>query len=237
MRSLVIRTLTVATLGSLPFAAGEAHAFRPCPTPLSPDAHSYLVFKAGGYGMDTLDPRDELDSGLFLGTEIGVSPSPFVEVGMTLDWFRRRDRHDDRIAVDSPYDLPIQGRVDVDGTSTDLIPFGGIVRLRFPLGDGRLAPYVSGQLTYDILRLRYHEVFREGDGALVTEATDYFYGPGGSVALGMEARLDPRFALLFEVGAHGSEPAKDLVVDGIPVRGHVVADGEFARLGMRLAFF
>lgn len=238
MRATQIRNLTVTAICTLPFLGSDANAghYRRGPLPLS-HVESYTVLKVGGYGLDSLDPGQELNSGLFLGAEVGVAATRFVEVGMSFDWLHRGQSVDDRFPLDSPYDLPIEGRIDLTGSSTDLVPLGGVVRVRFPVADGTFAPFVAGQLTYDILRLQYHERLEQGNSTVLASQSDYFHGPGGTLSVGVEARLDPRFGVLFEVGTHESEPAKNLIVDGTPVRGYVVADGEFARIGMRLGFF
>lgn len=216
--------------GAAPGAAARAGTVSWSASPAS-----YTVFKAGRYGLDSMEEVDDR-GGLFLGVESGISPSRFVELGLSIDWFHRRRARNDVVVIDTTYDLPVEGRVDVDGASTDLVPLGAVLRLRFPVGDGRFAPFVAGHLTYDVLRLSSERLVLEGNDAILIEQTDYFSGPGGGVSLGLEARLDPRFGLLFEAGAHGSEPSKDIVVDGTPLSGHVVTDGEFARIGVRLGF-
>jgi hypothetical protein len=199
--------------------------------------YGYGLVKAGGYGLDAaVRPDGDLES-LFLGLEMGTCPSPFVQVGFTLDWLRRRNAHSEVVLIDSPpYDLPVQGVLDLDGTSTDLVPMGGILRLRYPVADGRLIPFVSGQLTYDLLRLEYHEVAESGGGTYVDEQSDVFHGLGTTLALGLEAALDPAVGLLVEAGVHDAEPTKELRVGGIPVDGRVDAGGEFARVGVRFGF-
>lgn len=196
---------------------------------------SYTVLKAGGYGLDSIDPNDDLDSGWFVGAEIGVVPSPFVELGFSMDWFRRHDDAGDVFIIDSPYGVPIEGRIDTNGTSTDLVPLGGIVRLRYPVSHG-VMPFIAGQLTWDILRLGHRELTYVGSEPVITEHSDYFYGPGASLSIGVEVMVDSHVGFLLEAGGHTSEPSKNLVVNGVPVRGHVIADGDFARLGLRLTF-
>lgn len=193
-------------------------------------AEGYGVLKAGGYGLDrTVSPESTLDS--FFGFEAGSTLSAHVQVGFTVDWLRRRDARSRVVLLDTPFDLPVEGVLDMDGTSTDLVPAGGILRLRFPVADGRLIPFVSGQLTYDLLRLSYREV-HAGTGQ-AREQTEYFQGLGTTVAVGAEAALDSRVGLILEIGAHRSEPTNSLAVQGVPVDARVDAGGEFARFGVR----
>lgn len=227
---------TVTWMGWLLAATTAGAAARPCDDPWRTVPETYTLIKVGRYGVAALDHGGPFDSGIFLGVESGVSPSRFVELGLSVDWFHRRRAADDVIVIDAPYDLPIEGSVDVDGASTDLVPLGAVLRLRFPVGEGRFAPYVEGQLTYDILRLTSHHLTPSSDHPVLMEETDTFYGPGGTLAFGVETRLDERIGLVLEAGGHGSRPAKDLVVDGTPIHGHVVTDGEFARIGVRLGF-
>jgi hypothetical protein len=233
-----MRTVTRTRIpaGLLLLAAASVAQARPCADRGGNVPETYAMVKAGGYGLGSIQAGDDLDGGRFVGVESGVSPSRLVDVGLSLDWFHRERVNSDVVILDTSYDLPVEGYVDVDGSSTDLLPLGAVLRLRLPLGDGRFTPFVAGHLTYDILRLASHRVVHQGDTSVLVEQTDYFHGPGGTVSVGVDARFDPRLGLLMEAGAHGSEPSKDLVVDGTPVRGRVVTDGSFARIGVRLAF-
>ena len=207
----------LAAVGTLLLAAGASHAW----DGRVGAADGYTMLKAGGYDLDrAARGYDTL--------ELGSTLSPHVELGMTADWLRRRSGRTEVMLVDTPYDLPVEGVVELEGTSTDLVPLGGVLRLRMPVAGGRLVPFVAGQLTYDFLRLAYRV-----DGR---EQSEYFHGWGSTVALGLEARLDSRFGILFEAGAHESEPTKDLTVEGAPITGRVRAGGEFVRLGMRFGF-
>lgn len=231
------RTIRIAVgtgLAALLLGAEDASAGA-CHPGWGADPSTFTILKAGGYGLDAIDSRGR-DGGLYVGVESGVSMSRHVDFGVSVDWFHRRRANEDVVVIDGGYDLPIEGHFDVDGSSTDLIPLGAGLRVRFPMAEDRIAPFVSGQLTWDVLRLSSTDVEMVGSTAVVTERTDWFTGPGGTLSVGVEARLDPRVAFLFEAGAHGSEPEKDLTVNGTPVRGRVVTDGEFARFGVRLGF-
>jgi hypothetical protein len=211
---------------------------RGCPPAAEPWRHrgvpgGYAALKAGGYGLDAATVPDDGLGSLFLGAEAGASPSPFVQLGFTMDWLRRRDASGAVLPIDAPFELPVEGILPSSGSSTDLIPIGGIVRVRFPMGDGRFVPFLAGQLTYDLLRLEHREVATDGSSLQVVEQTDYFHGAGTSVALGLEAMLDPNVGLLFEVGTHDSEPSKEIEIQGVPVDGRVDAGGEFLRFGVR----
>jgi hypothetical protein len=228
-------SLLALLAGLVLLLATEADAHRGRPPRIGP-MQSYSALKIGGYGLDSISSDDDHLNGLFVGLEWGASPSPFVEVGFTADWFHRSEGRTEYIQFDTPYVPPVQGVAELDGTSTDLFPLGGLVRLRMPLADGRFAPYVSGQLTWDLLRLEYHEAVPGADGVVVYEESDYFHGLGSTFALGVETNLDSAVGLLLEAGVHQSEPEKDFVIDGIPVTGKVDADGDFLRIGMRFAF-
>jgi hypothetical protein len=232
---------TLAVWASLALAGGAEAGNRGCPPSREPwrrgpwgaPAGGYAAFKAGGYGLDAATVPDEGLGSLFLGAEAGASPSPFVQIGFTMDWLRRRDAQGGVLPIDAPFELPVEGVIESSGSSTDLIPFGGVVRVRFPVGDGRLVPFLSGQLTYDILRLEHRSIESDGSTIAVHEQTEYFHGTGTSVALGLEAMLDPHVGLLFEVGTHDSEPSRELNISGVPVDGRVDAGGEFLRFGVR----
>ncbi len=227
-------TLTLLTVA---MTATSASARPGCP-PYSGGSlpTGYSTFKIGGYGMDAPGVTDDLDSGLFVGAEVGVSPTPYVDVGFTMDWYRRSHDDGNVILIEGPYEIPVQGRIEGSGASTNLIPLGGVVRLRMPVGDGRIAPFLSAGVTWDILRLHYRDVEIVGDTATITETTDYFHGPGATFALGVEASPAPGFGVVLEIGGHASEPTKDLEVNGIPVQATANADGEFARIGLKLSF-
>jgi hypothetical protein len=227
------RTLTVLVVPILAAATAAAHAENGG-HPRS--ARGYTALKVGGYDLDrAARGRDSLE-GLFVGLELGSAPSRHLEFGLTADWLRRRDGRTDVLIIETPYELPVEGVVDLEGTSTDLVPLGGILRLRFPVANDRLVPFISGQLTYDFLRLAYHEVRTDGNVQRVDRQSEYFHGWGTTVALGLEARLDSTFGLLFEAGVHESEPTKGLLIDGTPLTGRVNAGGDFARLGVRFDF-
>lgn len=211
-------------LGVLAVAAGPAGA-RGAGGAAGP---GYAVLKAGGYDLDRVAPGHDSLEGLFLGTEVGSSLSPHVDLGLTIDWLRRRSARTEVLFLDAPYDLPVESVLELRGTSTDLLPLGGVLRLRFPVAHGRLVPFVAGQLTYDFLRLAYRE---NGD-----EVSDWFHGWGSTVGLGLEARPDPRVAFLFEAGVHDSEPTQELDLGGTEAKGRVKAGGEFVRVGLRFGF-
>jgi hypothetical protein len=230
------RTWTLPLL-TLALSATSAAAWNGCPPSYGGSTPAgYSSFKIGGYGLDSPGAPGDLDGGIFLGTEVGVSPNPWVDIGFTMDWYRRQHEDGDVILIDAPYEIPIEGRIQGSGSSTNLIPLGGVVRLRIPVGDGRIAPFVSAGVSWDILRLHRRDVDLSSGGATIYETTDYFHGPGGTVALGLEASPAPGVAFVLEVGAHGSEPSKELNVNGLPVQAHANADGEFARIGLRLGF-
>jgi hypothetical protein len=201
-----------------------------------PSANGYGILKVGGYALDAVAGDDSGLEGLYLGIEWGVSPSPFVEMGFTVDWLHRDDGNRETVVFDAPYELPVTAAADLGGTSTNLVPLGGGLRLRMPVAEGRLVPYVSGQLTWDVLRLEFRQAIVDGDDTVILEDSEYFQGWGRTLALGLEANLDAGFGLLFEAGAHDAEPKASFVIDGVPVEGQVDAGGEFARIGMRFAF-
>lgn len=235
----------IAAAGILVLLAGATDAeaghrrYKPKPKrhyhqPWHPAAQTYGVLKAGGYGLDaTLSPQGDFES-LYLGAEVGTAPSPYVQVGFTLDWLRRRNETSEFYLLDTPYDLPVEGVLNLEATSTDLIPLGGILRLRYPVGDGTFVPFISGQLTYDLLRLEYRAVDNNGPFSTVEQQTDYFHGLGTSVSLGFEANVDPAVGLMFEVGVHESEPTQGLFVGDLPVDARVNAGGEYVRIGLRM---
>ncbi|NNE42683.1 MAG: hypothetical protein HKN12_00615 [Gemmatimonadetes bacterium] len=244
MSNALPRLITAASVLALLAGATEADAgnrrYKPKKAkrhyhqPWNPAATGYGILKAGGYGLDaSLTPDGQFGS-TFLGAEVGTAPSPFVQVGFTLDWLRRRNETGEYYLIDTPYDLPVQGALNLEATSTDLIPLGGIVRLRYPVADGTFVPFISGQLTYDVLRLEYRAVDTDGPFSTVAQQTDYFHGLGTTVSLGFEAVIDPSVGLMFEVGVHDSEPTQGLFVDDFPVDARVNAGGEFLRIGLRM---
>lgn len=229
-------TTTIYWLGALLLVASPAgahgyHGPRPVPRPMPPPPiHTYSSFKAGGYALDTLD---NMDGGMFLGVEWGVCPSPALELGFSLDWFHRNHTQGDAVVIQGPYDLPVQV-VTGEGTSTDLIPMGGVMRVRFPMGP--LVPFVAGHLTYDLLHLDAHTVSSVGGVEAVLLDSNWYDGLGGGVSAGVQANLAPGFGLIMEAGLHESEPGKHIYVNGYPAEARVNADGEYVRAGMRFAF-
>lgn len=222
--------------------AADAQAHRRHRTPRSsnwsPAVETYTSFKLGGFGTDAggasaLD--DSGDWGLFLGAEWGISPVPNLDLGLSMDWFHREDDRGAVLFVDDPYALPVEF-VAADGTTTDLLPFGAVVRAKFPVGGGAFAPFVAGHLGWDLLRLSFRNVESDGSYAVLYEDTEWFHGMSAGFSTGVEAALGPGVAVLFEAGLHQSEPHQDLEIDGVPVRARVDADGEFVRAGVRLAF-
>jgi len=194
---------------------------------------SYGVLKFGGYDLDHVRTSGS-DMDTFLGLEVGSAPAPYVQLAFTVDWLHRQNSHNEVYLLDTNFDLPVEGVIDVDATSTDLLPVGGLLRLRFPVADGRIVPFVSGQLSYDLLRMSY----RDGTGGFgnLQEETEYFHGLGTTVSLGAEAVLDPRFGVLVEAGIHDAELTNDLLYGGVPVDARVDAGGEFVRLGLRFGW-
>jgi len=237
MTRLRTRILIAVALIVTVFLAGDARArgVRGCRSYGRGPVESYGILKAGGYDLDRARTSGTLDN-LFVGMEVGTSPSPFVEVGFTVDWLHRRDASSETLTIETPYDLPVEGVLDLHGTSTDLVPIGGLLRLRYPVAEGRLTPFVSGQLSWDLLRLGYREVVTTGGPVRIAERSEYFQGVGTTLSIGAEASLDRSVGVLVEAGVHESEPVKELVVDGVRLDGRVDAGGEFVRVGLRFGF-
>jgi len=195
---------------------------------------TYTALKFGGYGLTGLSPEQEESSGLYFGFEAGVRPSPFVELAVTGDWFRRRDAVSEIFLLDTPYELPVEGVIDLQHSAIDLIPLGALLRLRFPAGGGHFVPFIAGAVTYDLLRMSASE--RTADGTLLLESTEYFTGVGSTVAGGLEVTLGQTTGLLFEAGYHHSEPDKAIAWQGNTVRARVDASGGFGRIGLKFGF-
>ena len=231
--SSTLRALLATAIAATPFVfAADAHAHHPARS-ASPWGEASLAIKAGGYDMSELEPgRDSFD-GLFLGAEWGEAPSRHVAFGLTADWFHRRRGEEEVLLIDTPYELPVHGVVELQGTSTDLVPVGGKLCIRFPIKNGGLVPFIAGQLTYDVLRLAYREVETSAGSESVGEQDDFFHGMGKGLSAGIEARLDDSFDLLVELGLHESKPGKSMTIRDVPLRGEVDAGGGYARVGMR----
>lgn len=235
-------TLAVIAGTLLALVAVDAHAHgRHRPPRRSyggPPVETYTAFKLGGLGMDAASATpldDHGDWGIFLGAEWGITPVPNLDLGLTMDWFHREDERGAVLFVDDPYALPVE-IVAADGTTTDLLPLGAVVRAKFPVGSGQFAPFLAGHLGWDLLRLSFRSVETDGSSAVLYEDTEWFHGMSAGISTGVEAALGPGVGVLFEVGLHQSEPHQDLEIDGVPVRARVDADGEFMRAGVRLAF-
>ncbi|MFN8178476.1 MAG: hypothetical protein U0167_11115 [bacterium] len=195
---------------------------------------TYTAFKVGGYAPDALTSSDQGGGGLYLGGEWGISPAPPLELGFTVDWFHRDRQRGEIVTLDGPYDLPVQ-IITGEDTSTDLVPLGGVVRARFPVGDGRLAPFVAGHLSLDVLHLDAQGASFDGPAAALQD-THWFAGFGTGISTGVEANLAPGFGLLVEAGLHNSEPGRHLRIDGMPAEARVQAGGDYLRAGARFAF-
>jgi hypothetical protein len=212
-----------------PAAAYRHHRYER--RPALPQLESYTTFKLGGYSPDA---HGAGDGGMFLGAEWGISPAPVLETGLTVDWFHRASERGDVVRLNGPYDLPVEVRTG-QGTSTDLVPIGGVVRARFPLGDGRVAAFVAGHLTYDVLRLDAHGTPLDGPGGTLSD-TEWFGGFGTGVSGGLQAEMAPGVGLVFEAGFHDSDPTRHVDWDGIPAEARVRASGEYLRAGARFSF-
>jgi hypothetical protein len=200
------------------------------PRPRAFPFETYAAFKAGGYDADA---QWSGDGGLFLGFEWGITPVPPVDFGFTLDWVHRNGGGDAILVTDGPLPFPAEWEVST-GVSSDLIPMGPTLRARLPIGDSRIVPFISGHLTYDVLRVEW-TALDEFSGRLVTDG-EWFHGLGAGAAIGVEAQMAPGFGLLVEAGVHDSEPGRELLVSGIPVDVRVDAGGEYARAGVRVSF-
>ena len=219
----------------LPAPAADAHRPAPACPPWHPPVQTYTTFKVGGFGADALGPHGGSNWGLFLGAEWGIAPAPPIELGMSIDWFHRRDDRGAVLFVDDLYAYPVEVWA-ADGTTTDLIPFAAVVRARFPVGNGQLTPFVAGQLGWDVLRLELRRVVTDGSAVALLEGVEWFHGMAAGFSAGLEAAVGPGVSLVFEAGLHDSEPHRNLFIGGIPVTARVDADGEYARAGVKLAF-
>ncbi|MCA9752006.1 MAG: hypothetical protein KC591_07425 [Gemmatimonadetes bacterium] len=239
------RTFEITLLGALlaamsladaaPALAGsrvKTRVYRVPPSHSYQRAHTpptFAAIKVGGYAFTGGDAGDAL-GGLLLGGEVGVRPSPYVEFGLTADWVRRRNARSEVFLLDTPYDLPVEGVIDLERSETDLVPIGGLFRVRFPNANAPIVPFVTGALTVDLLRMGASE--STPSGQLVFDDAEYFTGLGGTIAAGLEGAIAPGASLLFEAGYHHSRPDKEVDWFGDPIRARVDASGGYARIGV-----
>ena len=195
---------------------------------------TYTALKFGGYGLTGFSAQQEETNGLFFGFEAGVRPSPLVELAVTADWFRRRNAVSEVFLLDTPYELPVEGVIDLEHSAIDLVPLGALLRLRFPAAAGHFVPFVSGAITYDLLRMSASE--HTEDGAVIFESTEYFTGVGTTIAGGLEITLGQTTGLLFEAGYHHAKPDKHINWYGNPIRARVDASGGYGRIGLKFGF-
>ncbi len=232
MRSLIVMSCVLAA-SLLPDPASAHRRSRPSRDPYRYRAfpiETYAAFKAGGYDADA---QWSGDGGLFLGFEWGVTPVPPVDFGFAVDWVHRNNRGEAILVTDDPFPFPAEWEITT-GVSSDLVPMGPVLRARMPIADSRIVPFISGHLTYDVMRVEW-TVIDEFNGQLVTDG-EWFHGLGAGAAVGVEAQMSPGLALLVEAGLHDSEPGREFRVNGVPLDVRVDAGGEFARAGLRVSF-
>lgn len=194
-------------------------------------AESYTTLKFGGYDLNAQTRSGESGS-MFFGAEWGFMPSENLQVGMFIDWLRRRNAVSEVYFADEPFDLPVENRIDLERTETDLVPLGMVLRLRMPVGDQGVTPFVAGAVSYDILRMHY----AGEDYGDYLETTEYFGGWGGTLSGGLEYAVAPAVSLMGEVGFHSSRPHQHLDYYDGSVRAEVDAGGSFARFGLSLRY-
>jgi len=191
----------------------------------------YGIVKGGGMLLGGSGP-----SGGYFGFEVGGTAARRFDVGFSVDWFHRQSRDVELLfETDHGFEPPIRGEVTTYESSTDFVPLGMTLRLRMPLANRSIVPFVSGTLAYEIL----HMEFFERDGTLdpfeaVLGNSETLLGFGWQVAGGVELAVGPSLGIFGEAGMHRSEPSRQLDWGGSPLDVRAPLHGGFMRVGLRV---
>jgi hypothetical protein len=242
MRSHFIRRsvalFATAALGSPPAAhADRCHRFGHGRNswdgiPGTATAHGYGMLKGGGMMLG----GDAGPTGSYFGLEVGQTLAERVDFGFSLDWFHRSDRD---MAVlfetDHGFQPPLRGEITRFESSSDFVPLGFTLRLRMPLANPAIVPFVSGTLSYEILHLDFFaRDFPPGPYDALLGNSQTLMGFGWQVAGGVEIALAPGVGLFGEAGLHHSDPSRQLEFSGSPVDVRASLHGGFMRAGVRV---
>jgi hypothetical protein len=193
----------------------------------------YLLLKGGGLLIGGEGGPD----GAYFGFEVGGSSGGVFDLGIAVDWFHRHRREMQVLfETDHGFEPPVRGEITAFESSTDFVPFGVAGRVRLPLANAAIRPFVAGMAGWEVLYLRYyaHDPQPNPYGALL-DRSEWFGGFGWQASAGVEFALGRGVGILGEVGMHRGEPSQSVRLDGVPVDLRVRLNGAFLRAGVRLA--
>lgn len=193
----------------------------------------YAILKGGGMLLG----GESGPTGGYFGLELGRSAGNVLDLGFSLDWFHRRSR-DMQLLFESDHGFqpPIRGEITQFESASDFVPIGATLRLRLPLANTAVVPFVSGTLAYEILHLSFYD--RDpvpGPYDYLLSNSQTLMGFGWQAAGGVEIAVAPNVGLLGEVGVHRGDPSRQVDYQGGPIDLSAPLHGGFLRLGFRVA--
>jgi len=192
---------------------------------------AYALLKGGGMMLGGAS------TGGYFGFEIGQSAAQRLDVGFSVDWYHRQSRDMELLfETDHGFDPPLVGESTRFESSSDFVPVGVTLRLRLPVGNEAVTPFLSGTLAYEILHMEFFDrnpVPGPYDALLGNSQT--LMGFGWQMAGGVELALAPTFRVFGEAGLHRSDPSHQLEWAQSPIDVHASLHGGFLRAGLRVA--
>src|SRR5262245_27837921 len=186
--ALIVITVTLPLAGQ-----AEAHSWRHPwghPSDAGPSSFErYFLLKGGGLFLG----GDGVADGAYLGMEVGSSAQRVLDIGFAMDWFHRHSRDVEVLfETDHGFDPPVRGVISNFESSTDFVPFGITAKLRIPLANQTLRPFISGMVGYEVLYLSFYErnpEQRPWDALL--DRSERFAGAAWQAAAGVEFAVSP----------------------------------------------
>ena len=123
--------------------AGESHYRHP---------EYFATFGAGAF-----DPSNQPGSGLYMSGSFGSVLAKQVDLGLQLSWYHRSTNGGEFVSYGQlPDGTNVQTTISTQEVDSDLIPFMGIMRVKFPVSPG-IAPYVGGGIGWEWLTVEGYD--------------------------------------------------------------------------------
>jgi len=185
---LVLFLVSLAPASTATAAEGPVRRSRPYNNPQQPTG--FLNISAGIY-----EPTNQPGDGFYGTLAGGAEVTKQVDVGILISWYHRSSNSGEvTTTVVGPGGIEIEQTIQADAFDTDLVPFMGFFRYRFPTSP-KFQPYVGGGIGYEWLSITREGVDPYGYG--YTVGTDYG-GFGGMALAGLNVVVTPTTSLYGE---------------------------------------
>ena len=213
----------------VPVASEAAESGRPLKR-RAPYEERHAPYGFLNIGGGLFDPTNQPGDGFYGVMAVGTEATSVLDLGVQFSWYHRSQ---DEGGTTSTYIDPAGNVVEVTverAVDTDLLPFMGIARLRFPLSEG-LQPYFGGGVGYEWLLV-------EGIDQYGYAFSNDYGGFGAQALAGLNIMMSPQAGLYGEAVYNWSTVEAEFYDPfyGVTFQESINYDGWAVHGGLKLRF-